>query len=249
MSAYTLHHDDALAVLLDMPDASVDAIVTDPPYSSGGRRENARSIRKSMLRATTDEEWIAGDAMSTPGFIWLMREVGRQARRVLVPGGHLLSFIDWRMAANLSAALESADLRVHPTLVWDKQQIGMGAIFRNQHEFIVHMTNGTPVPPQRRDVPNVLAYPPIRDGDHPTQKPVPLMRTLISVVCPPGGLVVDPFMGSGTTGVAALAEGCRFVGAEVGDYFGAAQERLAAATVGYRDNGSQMALGVEDGAA
>jgi site-specific DNA-methyltransferase (adenine-specific) len=172
-----------------------------------------------------------------------MREVGRQARRVLVPGGHLLSFIDWRMAANLSAALESADLRVHPTLVWDKQQIGMGAIFRNQHEFIVHMTNGNPVPPQRRDVPNVLAFPPIRDGDHPTQKPIPLMRTLISVVCPKGGVVLDPFMGSGSTGVAALLEGCRFIGSEVGDYFEVAQERIiTAAGVERLDSGQQADL-------
>jgi site-specific DNA-methyltransferase (adenine-specific) len=236
---YRLFHDDALAVLMDLPDASVDAIVTDPPYSSGGRRENARSLRKSMVREMTDDEWIAGDAMSTPGFIWLMREVGRQARRVLIPGGHFLSFIDWRMAANLSAALESADLRVHPTLVWDKQQIGMGAIFRNQHEFIVHMTNGNPVAPQRRDVANVLSYAPIRSGEHPTQKPVPLMRTLVSVVCPKGGLVVDPFMGSGTTGVAALLEGCRFIGAEVGDYYAAAEGRLSAVANGYRDDGAQ----------
>lgn len=249
VNRYELHHDDALAIMAELPTASVNAIVTDPPYSSGGRRENSRSLRKSMLRATTDEEWIAGDAMSTPGFIWLMREVGRQARRVLVPGGHLLSFIDWRMAANLSAAFEPADLRVHPTLVWDKQQIGMGAIFRNQHEFIVHMSNGNPVAPQRRDVANVLACPPIRDGDHPTQKPVALMRTLISVVCPPGGVVLDPFMGSGSTGVAALAEGCRFIGAEVGDYFPAAEARLAAAVTGYRDNGSQMALLAEEGPA
>lgn len=212
---------EALSTLRDLPDESVDLILTDPPFSSGGRRENARSLRTSMIRGTEDDAWIAGDAMSTNGFLWTMREIGWQARRVLRPGGHLLAFIDWRMASNLSAALESADLRQHPTLVWDKTYFGMGSLFRNQHEFIVHMSNGSPTPPQRRDVGNVIPCKPIRGGVHPTEKPVPLLRTLISVVCPPDGLVVDPFMGSGATGVAALEEGRHFLGVELSPHYAA----------------------------
>lgn len=206
---------EALAILRGLPDASVDTILTDPPFSSGGRRENARSIRKSMIRSETDDAWIAGDGMSTRGFMWTMREFGWEARRILKPGGHLLAFIDWRMADNLATALESADLRQHPTLVWDKTYFGMGSIFRNQHEFILHFTSGNPTPPQRRDVGNVIACKPIRGGAHPTEKPVPLLRTLLSVVTPPGGLVVDPFAGSGSTGAAAVAEGFEFIGIEL----------------------------------
>jgi len=221
---------DALAVLRDLPDASVDVILTDPPFSSGGRRENARSLRKSMVRGTEDEAWIAGDAMSTNGFLWTMRDLGWQARRVLKPGGHLLAFIDWRMAPNLSAALESADLRQHPILVWDKTYFGMGTMFRNQHEFILHMTNGNPAPPQRRDVGNVIPCKPIRGGVHPTEKPVPLLETLLSVVCPVGGTVVDPFAGSGATGVAAVKYGAQFIGVEMSDHYHAvAVDRLTAA--------------------
>lgn len=220
---------EALAELRNMPDESVDVILTDPPFSSGGRRESARSVRKSMLRGTEDDAWIAGDAMSTNGFLWTMREIGWQARRVLKPGGHLLAFIDWRMAPTLSAALESADLRQHPILIWDKTYFGMGAMFRNQHEFVVHMTAGNPGPPQRRDVGNVIPCKPIRGGVHPTEKPVPLLRTLLSVVCPPAGTVVDPFAGSGATGVAALEEGHSFVGVELSDhYVEVARGRLAA---------------------
>jgi site-specific DNA-methyltransferase (adenine-specific) len=212
-------HGEALATLRGLGDDSVDVILTDPPFSSGGRRENARSIRKSMLRETEDAAWIVGDAMSTNGFLWTMRELGWAARRILKPGGHMLAFIDWRMCANLSAALESADLRQHPTIVWDKTYFGMGALFRNQHEFIVHMTKGNPSAPQRRDVGNVVACKPIRDRQHPTEKPVDLLRTLLSVVCPPGGLVVDPFAGSFTTGLAAEAEGHDFIGVELSDEF------------------------------
>lgn len=54
-----------------------------------------------------------------------------------------------------------------------------------------------------------------RRNHHPTKKPVALMRWLVRLVTPPGGVVLDPFAGSGTTGIAALAEGCRFVGVEL----------------------------------
>jgi site-specific DNA-methyltransferase (adenine-specific) len=202
-----------------LPDASVDAVLTDPPYSSGGRRENSRSIRKSMTRSVEDDEWIRGDAMSTNGFVYLLRLCGIQWRRVLIPGGHALAFIDWRMAAHLASALETADLRQHPILVWDKQRLGMGAVFRNQHEFIVHMTAGNPLAPQRRDVPNVLRFPSVRDGDHPTEKPGPLLETLLTVVCPPRGTVLDPFAGSGSSLYAARALGHKAIGVEADERY------------------------------
>jgi len=208
----TLYHGDCLEIMTALKSESVAVVLTDPPYSSGGRRENARSIRKSMLRSEDDDNWIHGDAMSTQGFIWLLRQCGLQWRRVLVPGGHVLAFIDWRMAPNLAAALESADLRQHPILVWDKAAFGMGAIFRNQHEFIVHMTSGNPSAPQRRDVGNVLRYPAVRNGVHPTEKPVPLLHTLLSVVTPLGGNVLDPFAGACSVLIAARDLGMPAIG-------------------------------------
>jgi site-specific DNA-methyltransferase (adenine-specific) len=222
-----LIHGDALAELKKLSNNSIDCIITDPPYSSGGRRENSRSLRKSMIRSVRDDEWIAGDSMATAGFIWTMRELGFEARRILKPGGHLLSFIDWRMAANLATAFESADLMQQPTIVWDKTYFGMGAIFRNQHEFIVNVTNGKAAPPQRRDVGNVIGCKPIRGGSHPTEKPVELLETLISVVCPEGGVIVDPFMGTGATGVAAIRLKRQFIGVELTEkYFDLAHKRI-----------------------
>jgi site-specific DNA-methyltransferase (adenine-specific) len=210
----TLHHGDCLDVMAAIPDRSISSVLTDPPYSSGGRRENSRSLRKSMLRETDDDDWIRGDAMSTSGFTWLMRMCGLQWRRILTPGGHVLSFIDWRMAFTLAAALESADLRQHPILIWDKKRFGMGSVFRNQHEFIIHMSAGNPTEPQRRDVANVLGFAPVKGGDHPTEKPEPLLRTLLSVVTPQSGNVLDPFAGSGSTLMAAKSLGCKSVGIE-----------------------------------
>ena len=215
----TLHHGDCLDVMETLQDGSITTVLTDPPYSSGGRRENSRSLRKSMNRSLEDDEWIPGDGMSTNGFVWLMRTCGLQWRRVLIPGGHVLSFIDWRMSYALMTALETADLRMHPLLVWDKQRLGMGSIFRNQHEFIVHGSAGGANPPQRRDVPNVLRFPSVRDGDHPTEKPGTLLETLLSVVTPPKGIVLDPFAGSGSTLYAARALGHTAIGVEADERY------------------------------
>lgn len=215
----TLYHGDCIEVMAGLDDESVTTVLTDPPYSSGGRRENSRSLRKSMTRSVEDDEWIRGDGMSTNGFVHLLRLCGIEWRHLLRPGGHVLSFIDWRMAFQLQAALETADLRQHPILVWNKDRLGMGAIFRNQHEFIVHMTAGNPAPPERRDVPNVLTFPPVRDGDHPTEKPQSLLETLLSVVTPPNGLVLDPFAGSGSTLYAARALGHKAIGIEADERF------------------------------
>lgn len=215
----TLHHGDCIEIMRDLDEQSIHAVLTDPPFSSGGRRENARSLRKSLTRSVKDDDWIRGDALSTAGFSYLMRLCALEWRRILVPGGHALAFIDWRMSGTLGAALETGDLRQHPTLVWDKTQFGMGAVFRNQHEFIQHFTAGTAREPQRRDVGNVLSCKPVRDGDHPTEKPEPLLRTLLSVIAGSGEVVLDPFAGSGSTLLAAQSLGLKSIGIEADERY------------------------------
>lgn len=205
---------DALERLRTLPAASVDCILTDPPYSSGTRREAAKGLRKSMTRGKADAEWFGADSLTVLGFGWLLRTCAVEWQRVLKPGGHALIFIDWRMLPHLVGAVESADLRHAGVLVWDKTYFGMGSCFRNQHEMILHFTNGVGTPPRRHDVGNVLACKPIRNGCHPTEKPVDLLRTLLSVVCPANGLVLDCFAGSGSTLVAAQQEGMHFLGIE-----------------------------------
>lgn len=218
---------DCLRVLRSFGEAQFDAVVTDPPYSSGTRREASKGLRKSMNRAGEDADWFATDCLTTNGFMWLMRECAVEWQRVLKPGGHILCFIDWRMMPALSGAIESADLRHVGLLVWDKTYFGMGSYFRNQHELILHFTKGKSLPPQRRDVGNVIRCKPIRGGEHPTEKPVELMQELISVVCPPGGVVLDPFTGSGATGAAAVATGRGFMGIERDpEYAALARSRL-----------------------
>jgi DNA modification methylase len=203
---------DCLDRQREIPERSIDVVLTDPPFSSGTRKEGSKGVRRSMVRSMEDDDWYATDSLTTHGFLWLMRQNALVWKRLLKRGGHALVFIDWRMMPHLSAAIESADFRHKSLIVWDKTYFGMGDCFRNQHELILHFTNGMGRKPQRNDVPNVLSVPPVRNGDHPNEKPVRLLKELLSVVCPPGGRVLDPFMGAGSVGVAASLLGLSFTG-------------------------------------
>lgn len=221
---------DCIEQMRALPDESISCVVTDPPYSSGTRREASKGLRKSMTRAREDDKWFDSDSLTTNGFVYLMRQCALEWNRLLVPGGHALVFIDWRMMPALAGAIESADLRHLGLLVWDKTYFGMGSYFRNQHELILHFSKGKGLPPQRRNAGNVLPYKPVRNGKHPTEKPVDLMKDLISVVCPPEGVVLDPFAGSGATGVAAAELGLSFIGIERSpEYAQLALQRIEAA--------------------
>ncbi len=213
-SGIVIYHGDCLEVADSLPDESCAAVLTDPPYSSGTRREGAKGVRKSMNRETADAAWFGTDCLTTNGFLWLMRACAREWRRLLIPGGHVLSFIDWRMNPALAGSIESSDMRHAGVLVWDKAMIGMGACFRNQHEFILHFTKGVGREPARRDTPNVLRYPAIRGGFHDTEKPADLCERLLTTITHPGELAIDFFAGSGSTLVAAKRCGRRAIGIE-----------------------------------
>jgi site-specific DNA-methyltransferase (adenine-specific) len=99
-------------------------------------------------------------------------------------------------------------------VVWDKGHLGLGNGFRAQHELVCHASKGVPNI-ANRGVGNVLTEKRVPTTDHPSPKPVPLMIRLLSVVTAEGGVVLDPFMGSGSTLVAAYESGRRAIGIEL----------------------------------
>ena len=161
-------------------------------------------------------KWFASDNMTTSGLVWLLREMAVEAARITNDGGSLLAFCDWRMSINLAPAMESGGWRLRNLCVWDKGHFGLGTGFRPQHELIIHLTKRAPVF-HHAGHSNVLSCPRTarEEQEHPTQKPIGLMRSLVEVVSPVGGVVVDPFMGSGSTGVAAVQYRRKFIGVEV----------------------------------
>lgn len=226
-SLVTIYHGDALDVISDLTDP-VDAVVTDPPYSSGTRHEAAKSSSGAMLRAGRfSDRPLDLDQMTTTGFVWLLRAVAKGVYPLLVEGGSFLSFIDWRQWPNLVAALETCNYRVQGMIVWDKGHFGLGNGFRSQHELVCHASKGVPSIVDR-GVGNVLQFPRVEPVDHPSPKPESLMQRLIEVVTPVDGVVLDPFMGSGTTLKAAKNISRRAIGIEVEErYCEIAANRLA----------------------
>lgn len=225
----TLYLGDCLGSFPEV--TAAHAIITDPPYSSGARTTAQMRGRGGMSRK---EEWksapLPNDRLSVTGFTWLMRQVGLEADRVLVEGGSFLSFIDWRQYPTLYGCIESCNLQIINLVVWDKEVFGMGNGFRNQHELILHASKGTPRIFDR-SVPNVIGSRRIPTSDiHPTEKPVELIEELVRVCTDRGDIVVDPFAGSGTTGVACANLGRRFIGMEFNQgYFDTACRRIEAA--------------------
>lgn len=212
--AVTIYHGDTLNALAELG-ICVDAVITDPPYASGSRMEASKSSSGAMLRAGRfADRPIELDQMTTTGFVWLMRAVGQTCRQMLPDGGSFLSFIDWRQWPNLVGALETCNYRVQGMVVWDKGSMGLGNGFRAQHELVCHAAKGVPTI-YDKSCGNVLRHGRVEPLDHPSPKPEQIMQRLIEVVTPRAGLVLDPFMGSGTTLRAAKNIGRRAVGIEI----------------------------------
>lgn len=222
---------DALTTLTTLDTHTADAVICDPPYNSGGRTASDRRRGTSRDKYTTGR---AGDlAHELPEFpgdnrdqrswtlwctLWLT-----ECHRITVPGGSLLMATDWRQLPAATDAIQAAGWTWAGIVTWVKpahRSRPMRGGFRRQTEFYVWGTAG----PLRKDhevyLPGVVeaAAPGAADRIHPTEKPLQLMRELVKIA-PPGGLIIDPFAGSGTTGQAALEEGRRFLGVEVTPHY------------------------------
>lgn len=222
MPDVTLHLGDCLDVMRSLPDASVDAVIADPPYSSGGQFRGDRMGKPSVkyqssgtVRAYHEFDGDNRDQRSF-GFwctLWLS-----ECLRVARPGAPICLFADWRQLPITTDALQAAGWTWRGVAVWDKTEAARPQVgrFRAQTEFVAWGSKGGMA--ARRDVgclPGVFRHV-VRQDDkhHLTGKPTELMRAVVGI-CPPGGTVLDPFMGSGTTGVACVLTGRRFLGIEL----------------------------------
>lgn len=229
----TLYLADALELLPTLPD--VDMVLTDPPYASGGmyRADRVAAPAAKYVQGGQPLEWrhFAGDNKDQRSWMsWCTQWM--QALPVR-DGTYVASFIDWRQLPALTDAFQWAGLTWRGIAAWDK---GAGAraphkgYLKHQAEYLVWGTAGRCALAQHAGpFPGVYSHI-VRQSDkhHMAGKPTPLMRELVRIV-PPGALVLDPFMGSGTTGVGATVEGRRFIGCEIDpDHFDIAVKRLQA---------------------
>jgi site-specific DNA-methyltransferase (adenine-specific) len=234
-ASWRIVEGDCLETIRMLPDESIDAILTDPPYSSGGwtRDDKNRSVEAKYQASGTQRRYptFFGDAHDQRShLVWSMLWI-KACLRVLRMGGYFMVFSDWRQLPLMSDAVQISGVIWRGVIAWDK---GRGAraprksYFKHQCEYILWGSKGT-VPLPQHDGPFdgcIKAPVLLADKFHLTGKPTSLMRELVRPVTP-GGIILDPFMGSGTTGVAAILSGRRFIGIEQeAAYVEIARERL-----------------------
>lgn len=199
---YRLVLGDALDVLKGLEPGSVDAVVTDPPYGTDVPRDGYG--RRQLWAASRH---IAGDSdLST------MAAVLVEAHRVLAEESWLACFVSPKRHAEAVQVIADAGFTMRGEVVWDKAMPGLGGGIRYQHELVALASKGEPG--GLSALFSILRYPRTEAALHPHEKPIGVMKKLVAYCAPEGGTVLDPFMGSGTTGVACAEEGFRFVGVE-----------------------------------
>lgn len=204
---------DARQILPQLNAESVDLIITDPPYASLDKHR-ARGTTTRLQRGwfnTIPNDEFAG--------------IFAQLYRVLKKNAHLYVFCDDETRRAFIPLAEAAGFTYWKSLVWDKARIGMGYHYRAQHEYILFFEKGKR-PLNDLGVPDVLRVVGARGDDlYPTQKPVDLLTVLLRQSSAPGEIVLDPFAGSGATGIAAQLTGRVFVGIDTEDAAKAHWER------------------------
>lgn len=199
-----VHNSDCVTGLGDVDTASVDVVVTDPPYGI-----NTKSDGMGKL-----DPWA--DMVNAAIFYerWM-----REVRRVLKPTGVFWSFLNWRSLVTFQKAACSLGWPIESLLVWDKQAIGPGGPrgLRPSYE-LVALWCGEDAAISDRGIADVRGckWSGAKRTGHPAEKPVDLCVWLLELSgAGVGKLVVDPFVGSGTTGVAARRLGAEFTGFEL----------------------------------
>ena len=199
---------DCVPIMKGLPGASIDLVVTDPPYLVRYRDRHCRTL--------------AGD--DSPA--WVMPAF-REIYRLLKPDTFCVSFYGWGHVETFMRAWKAAGFRPVGHLVWRKNYPSRTGFLEARHEQAYLLTKGYPAHP---DAPIADVQPWVYSGNryHPTQKSVSVIEPLIRAFSHPGDLVLDPFLGSGTTALAAQGCGRRYLGIELDAGFAAvAEQRLA----------------------
>lgn len=199
---------DCIDILKTAPDSCIDFVVTDPPYLVNYKDRSGRSIQNDRFG-----HWIR------PAFT--------EIYRVLKPNTFCVSFYGWNQVERFMLVWKNVGFRPVGHIVFQKRYPSKVGFLGNRHECAFLLAKGEPQKPKRA-LKDVLPWHYTGNHFHPTQKPIEAIRSLISAFSQPGDLVLDPFAGSGTTGIAAEQVDRRYILIEKdAEYFRIAEKRLA----------------------
>jgi site-specific DNA-methyltransferase (adenine-specific) len=211
---------DAVTWLRSLAPESVDLIVTDCAYESLEKHRAVGTTTRLKVSAGSSNEWFP--IFRNERFPELFAEM----YRVLKRNAHLYFYCDQETMFVAKPVGEAAGFMFWKPIVWDKVTMGMGYHYRARYELVLFFEKG-----KRKlhdlGVSDVITCKRVRNG-YPTEKPVEVSKVLIGQSSEPSDLVIDPFMGSASIGVAALELGRQFAGTDVADSaVKLATERLA----------------------
>lgn len=183
---------DCLEIMKQMPDKSVDLVLTDPPYSRNTITAHSRKGVRNLADLSIQE--------------FFYKHVFGEFSRVLKEGGIAFTFCDDLFYPILFVSSYNS-MQGHSLITWDKEHISFGKPIRKRHELIMYCSNGAGgefYPSDKRThFPSVISHKRVSDKEHDAQKPVELCVDLIKHFSKEGDIILDPFAGSCTTAIAA----------------------------------------------
>jgi len=198
---------DAVEWLRAMPSASIDLVVTDPPYESLEKHRKIGTTTRLKHSKASSNDWFK--IFPNTRFEELFVEVFRVLKR----NTHFYLYCDQETMFVAKPIAEQVGFRFWKPLIWDKRKIGMGYHYRARYECILFFEKG-----KRKlnnlGIADIIEMPRVYRG-YPAEKPTGVSEVLISQSTEPGDLVIDPFMGSGSVGAAAVALGRSFGGNDI----------------------------------
>jgi site-specific DNA-methyltransferase (adenine-specific) len=209
-----LINGDCLEEMKKIPDGSIDLILTDPPYGMSFQ-SSYRKEKHNKIKNDNNLDWL--------------EDFSLQCYNLLKPNCAAYLFCSFHHLDKFKQALENSGFEVKNILTWVKNNTSMGDLkgnFASKTEFVIFACKGRPLIRGKRDS-NVLNYARTANELHPTQKPVDLLEFLLNKFSDENHSVLDPFMGSGSTGVACKNTNRDFIGIELDkDYFKIAKKRI-----------------------
>ena len=212
---YKLYKGDCLEVMdkLIKQNVKVDAIITDPPYGMD-YRSNYRKEKYEKISNDNDLSFLD--------------DFFQKCDKLLKDDTHIYCFCSWHHIDKFKIAFEKY-FTLKNIIVWEKNNTSMGDLkgsYAPKHEFILFGHKGRRLRNGKR-LPDVLQANRTGNKLHPTQKPISLLQIFIEQSSNENEIILDPFMGSGSTGVAALNTNRKFIGIELDEkYFNIAKDRL-----------------------
>tara|TARA_R110000868_G_scaffold180024_1_gene420521 strand:- start:968 stop:1654 length:687 start_codon:yes stop_codon:yes gene_type:complete len=204
---YNLYNRDAIKLLEKIENESIDLILTDPPYESLEKHRKVGTTTRLKQSLGSSNEWFP--IIKNESF----KDILLHLYRVLKKNSHMYIFCDNETMFIIKPIAEQIGFKFWKPIIWDKVRIGMGYHYRARYENILFFEKG-----KRKlndlSIPDILEVPRI-NGGYPTEKPVELCEKLILQSSSHNQIIFDPFMGSGSTGVAAIKNNRKFIGNDI----------------------------------